>query len=150
MNIGKRHKMSIRPQDTHHLIETLYLQRLRECRPRKSGNDAIDQVHTGVIANCARVGHGVFEKRDVGMALLEERCHSWIHLNRGKPRMRRDCFSDVAGNTSGPRTIFKNGSGVLQVETFEQHSREMLGAGRNGSDSGGLRYELSQKLHARF
>src|SRR5690242_3745541 len=50
MNIGKRHKMSIRPQDTHHLIETLYLQRLRECRPRKSGNDAIDQFHTGVIA----------------------------------------------------------------------------------------------------
>src|SRR5438093_12735019 len=31
MNIGKRHKMSIRPQDTHHLVETLYLQRLREC-----------------------------------------------------------------------------------------------------------------------
>ena len=147
MNIGKRHEVAPRPQDTHHFIEKLYLQWLRKCRPRKAGHDAVHQVHAGVIANRARVRYGVFEKRQVGMALLEERCHSRIHFNRSETRLRRECSSDVIGNDPRPRTIFENGSGILQVETFQHHSREMVGTGRHGADSGGLRYEFSQKLH---
>src|SRR5215813_12096451 len=88
MKVGERNELAAWFEDSHHLVKTLFLQRLRKRRPRQSRNDAVDRLDSGVVANTSHIGNRVVKQRYGGIPSFEHLGKPGIQLNRGKPCSR--------------------------------------------------------------
>src|SRR5207249_8772750 len=110
-------------------------------------DNAIDEIHTGIITNHPGIRNGVLEEPHLRMALFEERRHSWIDFDRHQARVRRNLSPDVIRYNPGPRPVLQNGPRISEIETGQHRSREILRAWHNSSDNSRRCEKFPQKMH---